>query len=830
MNFVFVKRLAQRDLKSGEVALLLISLVVAVGTVTSISLFVDRLHQALLVESATFLAADRQISSSREIPKEFSVKAQARDLDTSETMVFSSMVFSDDRNQLVSVKAVDSRYPLRGQLIVTDEPFLPGSPTESVPDRGEIWLDSRLFPALAVQLGDSIEVGLANLKVTNVLVAEPDKGGSFFDLGPRVLMNLADVPATDVVQPGSRLSYRLLLSGDEKKLEELKSELNLEPNFRWVSVAESSPRIGSALDRAESFLLLGGLLAVLLAGVAVALSSYRYATRHFDHVAILKTLGATPGQIFWGYLSILLLIGSLAISIGLLFGGSFHLLVIELLASLIPLELPPPGPRPFLVGVATGFICVLSFALPSFLHLRNVSPMRVIRRDLAVASLSRAVSYGFAIVGSILLMIWYTKSFFLTAWTLTGLASVIVVFGAFALFLLRGGRIVGMQARSGLKLALSGLQRRRNENTAQILIFGLAIMLILILLLLRTALITEWRSQVPENAANHFVMNIAAEEVQDIQELIDNNVGMGDVLYPMIRGRLEAVNDVPAKLWATQNRRHEYEGGPKITSERNLTWTAEQPANNVIVRGEWWDEKTEDYLVSIEQEYAESFNFEVGTQLTFNIGGKIVSATVSSIRSLDWESMTPNFYVIFSPRVLKDFPSTYMTSFYLERDQKLFLNKLLSEYPTITVIEIDALIEQVQKIVDQVSQAVELVLTLVLASGCLVLVASIQSSRDSRLAEHALVRALGGTRRLVGTSLFSEFLILGFFSGVVATVGAEVTVALLQSQVFGLGAEMHLWIWPVGPLVGAVVISTVGIFGSRELVNSPPVNVLRGVS
>ena len=336
MNFSFIRRLAQRDLKSGEVALLLISLVVAVGTVTSISLFVDRLHQALLVESATFLAADRQISSSREIPKEFSVKAQARDLGTSETMVFSSMVFSDDRNQLVSVKAVDSRYPLRGQLIVTDEPFLPGLPTESVPDRGEIWLDSRLFPALGVQLGDSIEVGLANLKVTNVLVAEPDKGGSFFDLGPRVLMNLADVPATDVVQPGSRLSYRLLLSGDEKKLEELKSELNLEPNFRWVSVAESSPRIGSALDRAESFLLLGGLLAVLLAGVAVALSSYRYATRHFDHVAILKTLGATPGQIFWGYLSILLLIGSLAISIGLLFGGSFHLLVIELLASLIP--------------------------------------------------------------------------------------------------------------------------------------------------------------------------------------------------------------------------------------------------------------------------------------------------------------------------------------------------------------------------------------------------------------------------------------------------------------------------------------------------------------
>ena len=830
LNFAFIRKLAQRDLKSGEVALLLISLVVAVGTVTSISLFVDRLHQALLAESASFLAADRQISSSRQIPEEFLLQAQARELDTSQTMVFSSMVFADDRNQLVSVKAVDSQYPLRGELIVTDEPFLRGFPTDSVPQRGEIWLDSRLFPALAVELGDSIEVGLAELKITNVLVAEPDKGGSFFDLGPRVLMNLADVPSTDVVQPGSRLSYRLLLAGDDQQLDELKSELDLGPNYRWVSVAESSPRIGSALDRAESFLLLGGLLAVLLAGVAVALSAHRYATRHFDHVAILKTLGATPGQIFWGYLSILLLIGSFAISIGLLVGGGLHLLVIELLASLIPVELPAPGPRPFLLGAATGFICALSFAVPSFLHLRNVSPMRVIRRDLGVPSLSRAVSYGSAIVGSVFLMIWYTKSLFLTAWTLTGLISVIVVFGSIALFLLRSGRVVGMQARSGLKLALSGLQRRRNENTAQILIFGLAIMLLLILLLLRTALITEWRSQVPENAANHFVMNIASEEVKDIQALIDSNVGMGDMLYPMIRGRLESVNEIPAKQWAKQNRRYEYDRGPRITSERNLTWTAKQPENNAIISGEWWEEETEEYLVSIEQEYAESFNFEVGTQLTFNIGGKVVSARVSNIRSLEWESMSPNFYVIFSPNVLKDFPSTYMTSFYLEKDQKLFLNKLLSEHPTITVIEIDALIEQVQKIVDQVSQAVELVLALVLASGCLVLVASIQSSRDSRLAEHALVRALGGTRRLVGTSLFSEFLILGFFAGVVATVGAEVTVALLQSQVFELGAEVHWWIWPVGPAVGALVISAVGMFGSRELVNSPPVNVLRGVS
>ena len=830
MRFSLVKKLAQRDLKSGEVGLLLISLVVAVGTVTSISLFVDRLHQALIEESANFLAADRQISSSREIPEDFVYKAGELGLDTSQTMVFSSMVFSEDRNQLVSVKAVDANYPLRGELIVTDEPFVRGYPTKSIPLPGEIWLDSRLFPALAVELGDQIEVGLALLRVTNVLVAEPDKGGSFFDLGPRVLMNMADVPATDVVQPGSRLSYRLLLAGDDEKLSALRSDLDLEPNYRWVSISESSPRIGSALDRAESFLLLGGLLAVLLAGVAVSLSAHRYAARHFDHVAILKTLGATPRQIFWGYLSILLLVGSFAILMGLLVGGALHLLVIELLASLIPVDLPNPGVRPFFLGAATGFICALSFAVPSFLHLRDISPMRVIRRDLGVPTMSRMISYGAAAMGSIFLMVWYTKSLFLTAWTLTGLISVTLVFGSIALFLLKGGRAVGMQARSGIKLALSGLQRRRLENTAQILIFGLAIMLLLILLLLRTALISEWRSQVPENAANHFVMNISSEEVDDIRALVDKNVTMGDALYPMIRGRLSAVDDVPAKEWQKSIRTHEYEGGPRITSERNLTWAADKPENNAIVSGEWWGQSAKKNQVSIEKEYAEDFNLKLGTKLTFNIGGKIVSAEVTSIRTLEWESMSPNFYIIFSPGVLKDFPATYMTSFYLEKNQKVFLNELLSEHPTITVIEIDALIEQVQKIVDQVSQAVELVLGLVLASGCLVLIASIQSSRDSRLAEHALVRALGGTRRLIGSSLLAEFVILGFFSGFVASVGAEITVALLQSQVFELGAEIHWWIWPVGPVIGAIVISIVGMLGSRELVNSPPMSVLRGVS
>jgi putative ABC transport system permease protein len=818
-----------RDLRAGEMGLLLVALLVAVGTVTSISLFVDRLHQALLSESANFLAADRQISSSQEIPEAFRIAARERNLEVSETLVFPSMVFAGDTNQLVSVKAVDGAYPLRGELIISDVPFERGYPTEAVPPAGEVWLDSRLFPALGVALGESIEVGLAKLTISRVLVAEPDRGGSFFDLGPRLLMNIADVSATKVVQPGSRLSYRLLLGGSDEVLSDLKSALELEPNYRWVDIRQSSPRIGSALDRAESFLLLGGLLGVLLAGVAVALSAHRYAARHYDHVGVLKTLGATPRQILLGFLSILLLVGGCAIVLGLVTGGLLHLIIVELLASLIRIDLPAPGARPFLLGAATGLICAVSFAMPAFIHLKDVSPMRVIRRDLGVAPASQVMSYGAAIVGSLFLLVWYTKSVFLTFWTLVGVGSVILVFGVLAYLLLKGSRVVGMQARSGWRLALSGLQRRRKENTAQILIFGLAIMLLMVLVLIRTALISEWRSQMPEQAANHFVMNISSEEVDDVQQLIDTNATTGDFLYPMIRGRITGVNGITAREWRDQNRNAEYGYSPRISDERNLTFTSRLPDNNDIVAGQWWGDESVDAAVSLEDDYARERNLGIGDILDFDIGGQKVAATVTSIRGVEWESMAPNFFVILSPGSLEGFPATYMTSFFLERSEKRFLNTLLSAHPTITVIEIDALIEQVTKIIDQVTQAVELVLGLVLASGCLVLIASIQASRDTRLGEHALVRALGGTRRLIGGSLFVEFAVLGAFAGLVAVFGAEVTVAMLQTQVFELEAEAHFWIWPVGPLVGAVIITVVGLLGSRSLVNSPPMLVLRGM-
>lgn len=828
MSIALIARLAWRDLRSGEIGLLFVALVVAVATVTSISLFVDRLQNALLQESSNFLAADRQISSGLAIPQPFIDKAVDANLNPVQTMVFPSMVFAGERNQLVSVKAVERGYPLRGKLLIAGEPFADGAPTQDVPAPGTVWLDSRLFPAMGLSLGDTVEVGFAQLQVTRVLISEPDRGGSFFDLGPRLLMNLVDVPATEVVQPGSRISYRLLLAGDENKLEGLRESLPLEPDYRWVSIRESSPRIGSALERAESFLLLGGLLGVLLAGLAVALSAHRYAQRHFDHVGVLKTLGATPKQIVRGFLSLLLLVGAASILLGITVGGVVHLLIVEILVQVIEVSLPAPSMRPFLLGATTGLVCALAFAMPAFLHLQHVAPMRVIRRDLGEAPMSRWVSYAAALAGSVALLIWYTKSTLLTLWTLAGVVGVSIVFGGMAWSLLKGGRAVGMQARSGWRLALAGLQRRRQENTVQILVFGIAIMLLLVLLLIRTALISEWRGQVPDNAANHFVMNVAADEVDGLNELIAEHATRGEGLFPMIRGRVAMVNDKPAKEW--QAALPVRESRSSLSSERNLTWSATAPGNNKIIAGAWWSEDSNEAQVSLEAEYAENYSLSLGDLMTFSVGGQEVMARVTSLRSVEWESMSPNFFIIFSPAALQEFAATYMTSFYLPSEKKIFLNQLLSSYPTVTVIEIDALIDQVQSIVNQVSQAVELVLVLVMFSGALVLLASIEASRDTRMSEHALIRALGGTRRLIGGSLTAEFLALGVFAGIVAAVGAELTVGLLQSQVFELDVALHPWVWISGPVLGGAIITAIGLLGSRRLVDSPPMNVLRGLN
>ncbi len=821
-------RLLSSDWRSGELTLLVAALVLAVATVAAITLFVDRLQGALLSESSTFLAADRVITAAQPITPDMRRRADEAKVEYTDTMSFMSMVFAGEQNQLASVKAVAGGYPMKGQLRIADQPFGVGRKTTRLPNPGEVWLDSRLFPVLGISIGDVVAVGAVDLKVSATLIEEPARGGSMVDLAPRVLMRLDDVAATRVVQPGSRIFYRWLLRGEEPALSSLRESLEpeLKQGYRWLSVKESSPSIGSALDRAESFLLLGGLLAVLLAGVAVALSANRYADRHSDHVAILKTLGATPRQIQFGALCLLAIIGLVSVSLGLVMGGLLHLVILEVLHSMLLVDLPPPGLKPWVVGSVTGFVCLFSFAMPPLLRLGSISPLRVIRRDLKGTPIARRVSYVTGAAGAMGLLIWYSGDLLLTLWALSGIVGICLIFAILAVGLLRSGRLVGMQAGNFWRLGLAGLQRRHGESVAQILIFGLAIMLLLILVLMRTSLLEEWRSELPADTPNHFVMNISSDEVAQVRLLLAENARYEGVLYPMIRGRVVQVNGQPSRQWEDAHRMADAPV-PQLEAERNLSWAPDLPENNQVMKGSWWSKEETEHLISVEESYAESAGLGLDDELVFDIGGIQVSGRISSIRRVEWDSMQPNFFMLFSPAMMEKFPAMYMTSFYLPVDRKAFLNRFLAKFPTITVIEVDQIIAQVQSIIARVTQAVELVMLLVLGSGCMVLVASIQASRDARLKEHALLRSLGATRHLITGSLLVEFITLGFFAGIVATLGAETTVVLLQQEIFNLPVTLHPWLWLAGPLLGTLVVALVGMAGTRRLINSPPVLVLR---
>ena len=829
MNFLLALKLLWRDWRAGELTLLLASLVIAVGTVTTVTLFVDRLQQALLAESASFLAADRVISSREPVQPEILARADELGLARADTLSFLSMVFSAERAQFTSVKAVTEGYPLRGLLIAGDEPFIRGYPVEQGPSPGEVWIESRLFPSLDIVPGDLLDVGAATFPVTRVLVKEPDRGGGMSNAGPRVLMNLADVPATEVVQPGSRIRYRYLFAGDAGTLDEFTSwaESRLGPEARIFGVKEGAESIGDALDRGERFLLLGSLLGVVLAGVAIALAAQRYSLRHYDHVAILKTLGATPTKVDTIFMMIFVTLGLTATLLGAVIGYGMQMAVAQILAPYIPIELPAPSMRPVLLGLVTGFVCLLSFALPPLLKLRSVEPIRVIRRDLGETTMTDRLTYAFAIGGTIGLMLWYSRDIELTLLIFSGAVVSLVVLFVVAHFLLRSGRVFGMQAGSAWRLALAGMQRRGNENTMQILVFGLAIMLLLILFLVRTALITEWQAQIPEDAPNHFVINISPEDVAPIRSMFDEEGVESQPLYPMIRGRIVEVNGESATE-RDRRIRNDYDDGPRAGSGRNLTWSDVLPDDNHVIAGSWWDE---DYsgppLVSLEKDMAFRNQLKVGDELVFTIQGSDVVTRVASIRTVAWDNMQPNFYIIFAPGVLEEFPSTFMTSFFLRKDQKLFLNDLLRKYPTMTVIEIDALIEQVQRIISQVTLAIELVLVLILGSGALVLLASIQASMDERMKQHAILRTLGAGRRLVLGSLAIEFCALGLFAGVMATLGAEITVFALETQVFELDYTVNPQLWLLGPVVGIILIGTVGTLATRKVIDTPPASVLR---
>jgi putative ABC transport system permease protein len=869
--FPLALRLLWRDWQGGELKLLFLALVMAVTSVTGIALFTDRLERALLMESANMLAADRVLGSRDEPPEAIIQEAEARGLRTARTLSFTSMAFSDTGNMLVAAKAVSDAYPLRGEVIITEAAFTRGTPVQSGPPPGEVWLESRALPALNIEVGDSVYVGEAELTVGQIIIAEPDRtGGSMIDnAGPRLMLHWSDVPATNVVQLGSRVSYRYLFADDD--LDELNAfeqwvREEYDRQYYIRDVREESEEVAEALDRAESFLLLGSLFAVLLAGVAIALTAKRYSERHYDYVAILKTLGCTSRQISFIYLSIQLVLAVLAMVVGCALGWLVHQGILMLLQSVLMVELPPAGLQPYVIGSLTAVVCLLAFALPPLLALRETPPLRVLRKDLDQQTIGANVPYAFGILGAIFLVLWYSQDLVLTSVLVSSVAGIALLLSVISYALLQSSGSAGMKAGNAWKLAMTAARRRRRQNVLQVMVFSTTIMSLLVLTLLRTDLIDEWQAQLPEDTPNHFMMNITANQIPGIESFFAANDIEGNAFYPLISARVTAINgaepdvegdmdDGESNTLTESTAREETgslepsasEGGSGAGSDegaadgedeegrevrgrlgrRQVTWATDLPNDNNVTAGNWWGENAEPGYVSIEEDYADWLDLELGDVLEFEVNQQTVSAEVSSFRSVRWDNMQPNFFIIFSPGTIDHLGATFLSTARMESEQKVLLNDLIRLFPTMVVIEIDALIEQIQNIIAQVTSAIELISVLVLVCGALVLLACVNASLDERFKENAILRTLGAGRRLILSSLLIEFAFIGAIAGVIATIGAEASLAYLQEEVFEQDFSFHYWVWLVGPVAGMVLIGLLGLASTRQVVSISPLNVLR---
>lgn len=817
----FTYRLMLRDLRSGDLLTLLLALIISVSTVTSIGLFIDRLQLSFEQESANLLAADRLIRSDDAIPNVWQTEADDLGLKHAQRTSFTTMMFAGDSLQLSQLSAVSEGYPLKGAYLIDDTLFGTGSTSTGMPMQGEIWVSSRLASLLKITIGDKVEVGDVTLTVMKYLVRDPGSSTSAFAISPRAVMNMADLAATNVIIPGSRVRYSLLLAGEKSILEQYEAWVmpQLNEGQRWQTPTQRGERIGDTIGRAESFLLLAGTLAVVMSGVAMALASARFVKRHLMQVAILKTLGATPqllGKMFLQQLLTLFVAGAL---VGLAIGWGIQEIIASLLSGLMSTTLPEPSVGRLWLGATTGLISMLVFCLPLMSHLIKISPLSVLQPNAKV-ELNTFVIYLIGFIGMYGLMCVYTNGFLLPSIMTAAICGIALLVAGMGWLAFKLGRSLTSGATSGWQIGLASLYRRLVPNLFQLLVFTLIIMLTLILIGVKSSLIADWQQQLPENAPNHYLFNVQANQIEQINnETHKLNVQTSD-WFPMVRGRVTAANGV-----TVQSLYPDEKGEPELYErELNLTWSDTLGKGNELVSGDFSAQG-----LSIEQRVAKEAKLTLGDQLTLNIGGNIMTLPITSVRTVDWGSMQPNFYLILPKSTLEDYPANFVSSLFIEDASAQSFYKVMSQFPTVSILNVGDILKQIQTIIGQLSQAIQLVLFCILSAGALVLLASVRSTLEERLEEGALLRVLGAKSSLVRQALFVEFGALGFFSGLIAAIGAETCLYGLQVFVFNADASFHPLLWLFGPLIGICVISTIGIFASRTVLKVPPMLLLRGL-
>jgi len=822
-------RQLRRDWRAGELTILVLALVIAVASVSSVNFFTSRIQQALEMQANDLLGGDLVLESSNPISQQRLDEVKAAGLHSATTVEFPTMVLAGEKNQLSGLKAVSAGYPLRGNIRISSQQFAPDKPVAHGPDAGTVWADSRMLSALGVRVGDTVQLGNAHFSIGAVLTSDPTQSGGFIaGFAPHLLMNMDDLPATDLVQPASRVRYRLLVAGNSDKVEQLHRQWKktLVGGETLHGVKDARPQVRTALDRGESFLNLAALVSVLLAGAAVAMAARRYVSRHLDNCAVMRCLGAQQRLINRLYLSQMAVLGLVASGVGMVLGYLAQGGLAAFLGPLAGIDLPAPSTWPVVLGMLTGMITLLGFAIPPILQLANVPTLRVIRRDLGRLQANSLFAYSAGIAAFVVLALMQAQNAKLAMTILGGLVLVLLLLGLLAGLLLWLLKSISRHGRASWRFGLVHIARRAGSSVVQMMGFSIGLMALLLLTVVRTDLMEEWQGRLPADAPNRFLINVQPDQQQQVESFFTEHGIHVPELYPMVRARLVAIDGKPVSEDEFDSERAKR----LATREFNLSWAGELQQDNSIISGHWWSK--DDFgkpLVSVEEGIAEELGLKLGDTLTYSAAGKQFSARITSLRKVDWDSFRANFFVLAPPGLLDGFPVSYMSAFYVPAQRYELLNQLVQKFPNLTIFDVDAIMAQVRRIIERVTLAVEYVFVFTLLAGLMVMFAAIHSSRDERIHEAAILRTLGARRSQLLGSLLLEYTGLGLLSGLVAAISAGLVGMVVAERIFQLTYLPGPALWFGGMLVGGVGIGIAGTLGTRFVINQPPLRTLRGV-
>jgi len=822
-------RLFVRDWKAGELRVLIAALIIAVGSVTTVSFFADRVGRTIVREASQLLGADLVVVSDRPIDPLIGSEARDSGLRTSHAVRFRSMLRFGEDNLLTEVKAIADGYPLRGRLHIRSQLDGADFAPHRIPEPGKVWVDARLLRRLALSIGDIVALGERQFEVSALVSEEPESSAGFLNLGPRLMFNQADLASTELIVPGSRVQYRLFVAGEQNAVNTFRSwvDRQLRVGQRVETISDARPEIRSGLKRAERFLDLSTLLAVVLAGVAVALAARRHLQRHFDACAMMRCLGAVQSEVLWLHVLQFAAAGTIATLIGCSIGFCGQYLLASVLAPLVQAPLPPPALLPVLHGVATGFVLLFGFALPPLIALRQVPTMRVLRRDIGRPDRAGLGAYLLGGGAIAVLVLWQAQDFALGGYVLGGVVGTIVACAVVTILAIRFLRRVFEKASFGWRMGVANIRRRQVGSVLQVISIGLGLMSLILLTLVRNELLVSWQKALPPDAPNRFLVNIRSDQIASLQRFLANHDLAAPKFYPMVRARLTAVNGKPVSAddYVEERARR------LINREFNLSWTDTLQTDNRIVEGRWFGNNDHGKaLISVEQGIAETLGMSVGDVLSYDVAGAELEVKIASLREVQWDSFRVNFFVLAPPGVLESYPASWVTSFHLPREKGAILDTLVREFSNLIVIDVEAVLGQIVRMMDQVVRAVEFVFAFSLAAGVLVLLAAIASTHDERRLDVAVMRTLGATSRQLRTVQITEFIFIGALAGLFAALGATSVGWLLAHNVLNVPYQISSTVWIIGLVAGAAIVTAAGMAGTYRLIRTAPMEVFRSVA